>query len=336
MLVLGIESTCDETSVALVEDGVHIRSLVIASQAEAHSLFGGVVPELASRQHVTLLLPSLQKALAEAKCSLQDIDLIACSEGPGLLGALLVGIRSAQALAWILNKPLLGVNHIEAHLYAALMNDPHFKQHLPALGCVLSGGHTSLIIMYDVGCYRLLGQTIDDAIGEAFDKTAKMLNLPYPGGPAVEALAKKGDATKFSFKAGQVKNAPYGFSFSGLKTAVLYTMKKTTCSEQDKADIAAAFQQTAFSDILKKIKLALEEFSFKTVYFGGGVTHNKCLRERVSQELSLPFFFPQESLCLDNAAMIAGLAFPCWQTTGQSMTYTIAPKTRIPFEVSHL
>jgi N6-L-threonylcarbamoyladenine synthase len=332
MLVLGIESTCDETSIALVKEGKHILSHVTASSAEVQSTFGGVVPELASRHHVTLILPCLQQALKEANVSLKDIDLIACSEGPGLIGSLLVGIRTGQALSWMLNKPLLGVNHIEAHMYAALMSDPHFEHRLPAMGCVLSGGHTSLILIHDVGRYTLLGQTIDDAIGEAFDKTAKMLGLPYPGGPQIEALAKLGDPKRFPLKAGQVKNAPYSFSFSGLKTAVLYTLQKQKLQEEEKANMAASFQDAAFSDVLKKIRLAIEEFPVSALYFGGGVTHNKKLRERANIEISTPSFFPREELCLDNGAMIAGLGFHVSQRGNSSMTYTLSPKTRIPFE----
>lgn len=332
MLVLGIESTCDETSLALVEDGMKILSQVIASSADDQALFGGVVPELASRHHITLILPALKKALDDAQLTLDDIDCIACSEGPGLIGSLLVGIRTAQALSWILDKPLFGVNHIEAHIYAALMSDPAYKNHLPALGCVLSGGHTSLILIHDVGHYTLLGQTVDDAIGEAFDKVAKMLGLPYPGGPAVEHLAQTGDGGSYPLKAGQVKGEPFAFSFSGLKTSVLYTLQKKEFSEKEKADLAASFQETAFSDVIKKLKRAIEEFPILAVYFGGGVTHNKKLRQRVQTTLSLPALFPREDLCLDNAAMIAGLGFHVAKRSRASMTYTLAPKTRIPFE----
>lgn len=332
MLVLGIESTCDETSIALVEDGKAVLSHIVASSADALSPFGGVVPELASRHHVTLMLPCLQKALDEAHISLRDIDLIACSEGPGLIGSLLVGIRTAQALSWALGKPLVGVNHIEAHLYASLMNDPDFEHHLPALGCVVSGGHTSLLLIHDVGQYTLLGQTVDDAIGEAFDKTAKMLGLPYPGGPHIEALAREGNPNSYLLKAGQVKGEPFAFSFSGLKTAVLYLLQKQEFSHEEKAHIAASFQEAAFSDVVKKAQKAIEEFPVLAVYFGGGVTRNKKLREKVQESLSLPSRFPQDELCLDNGAMIAGLGFHVAKRTPPSMTYTLAPKTRIPFE----
>lgn len=331
-VVLGIESTCDETSISIVENGSIIKSQVIDSQIVEHAPFGGVVPELASRHHVTRILPCLDKALREANCSLENIDLIACSEGPGLIGSLLIGIRTAQTLAWCLNKPVVGVNHIEAHLYAALMNDPHFQERLPALGCVLSGGHTSLFIIEAVGQYKLLGQTVDDAIGESFDKVAKMLGLPYPGGPAIEALAKTGTIDAFPLKGGVVKGYPFAFSFSGLKTAVLYTIeKKIHWSPEDRASLAASFQQAAFQDIIKKSSLALEKFHLSTVYFGGGVTHNKKLRELASTELQASCFFPHETLCTDNAAMIAGLGFHVWQRAPHTHILTLAPKTRMPF-----
>lgn len=331
MYVLGIESTCDETSAAIVKDGIDIVSHTIASQAQEHSRFGGVVPELASRHHITLMLPCIQQTLDKAHLHIRDIDLIACSEGPGLIGALLVGIRTAQTISWTQNIPLVGVNHIEAHVYASLMSDPHFQTRLPALGCVLSGGHTSLILIHDIGSYSLLGQTVDDAIGEAFDKAAKMIGLGYPGGPAIEALAKEGNADYFSLKAGHVKGHPYAFSFSGLKTSVLYTLqKKISWTREELANLAASFQLAAFHDVYKKLSLALKEHPVHAIYFGGGVTANKKLHEMM-KELPLPHFFPHHALCTDNSAMIAGLGYQVWKKKHQSETLTICPKTRIPF-----
>lgn len=331
-LVLGIESTCDETSIAIVEEGHKILSQVIDSQIAEHAPFGGVVPELASRHHINRILPCLDKALKQASVTLHDIDLIACSEGPGLIGSLLIGIRTAQALSWSLHKPTVAVNHIEAHLYASLMGDVQFERRMPSLGCVLSGGHTSLFIIDGFGQYRLLGQTVDDAIGEAFDKVAKMLGLPYPGGPHIEALAKEGSPSAFSFKGGMVKGHPFSFSFSGLKTAVLYTLqKKKEWTYQEKADLAASFQQAAFQDVLSKILKALNQFSLSTVYFGGGVTHNKQLKEMAKEQLKTDCFFPKEGLSTDNGAMIAGLGYHVWQRSLLSHTMTITPKTRMPF-----
>jgi len=216
MLVLGIESTCDETGMAVVREGREILSNVVATQEDLHARYGGVVPEVACRRHADVLLPLLKKALC---VPLEKIDLIAVANGPGLIGALLIGVNFAQGLAFSTGKPLVGVNHIEAHLYSALMEaDPP----LPALGVVMSGGHTSLIYVEEVGKYRRIGQTQDDAIGEAFDKAAKLLGLPYPGGPHIERLAREGDPLRFPFKAGQIKGRPFDFSFSGLKTALLY------------------------------------------------------------------------------------------------------------------
>ena len=330
ILVLGIESTCDETSISIVENGIKIHSLVIDSQIAEHAPFGGVVPELASRHHVSRILPCLSRALEEASLTLQDIDIIACSEGPGLIGSLLIGIRTAQALAWSFNKPLVGINHIEAHLYAAMMNDPHFPKHLPALGCVLSGGHTSLFIIHEIGRYELIGQTVDDAIGEAFDKVAKMLGLPYPGGPSIEKLALDGNKKGFLLKSGTVKGHPYSFSFSGLKTAVLYTLnKKVEWTSEEKASLAASFQDIALMDVIKKIQRASEEFNLCRVYFGGGVTHNKELRRLAATELNVTSIFPKEALSTDNGAMIAGLGYHVWKRENETRTLTLAPKTRI-------
>jgi N6-L-threonylcarbamoyladenine synthase len=222
-LVLGIETTCDETACSIVKDGRVILSNVIYSQIPIHEKFGGVVPELACRKHVDALIPVIDQALNEAKCKLSDIDLFAVAYGPGLIGALLIGLNAAKTLSVALDKPFVGVNHVEAHLYAALMDNPETE--FPCLGVVLSGGHTSLVYMKGIGQYELIGQTVDDAIGEAFDKTAKIMGLPYPGGPHIEALAAAGNPLSVPLKAGTVKGKPYDFSFSGLKTGVLYAYK---------------------------------------------------------------------------------------------------------------
>ncbi len=327
MRILGIESTCDETALAVVQDGVHILSNVISSQIDLHKEFGGVVPELACRRHIDVIVPVLQKALSEAGCSLDDIDAIAVAKGPGLVGALLVGLHFAKSLALALDKPLIPINHIEAHLYAAVMS--HENTHFPALGAVLSGGHTSLVSMLGVGSYRLIGETIDDAIGESFDKVAKMLMLGYPGGPKVEKLALAGDPSRFRFKAGRVKANPLDFSFSGIKTSVLYTIRDLAkpLTEQDVYDICASFQEAVFHDVLHKIELALQQDTYKAIYLGGGVTQNKRLRTLLSERLPLQLFWPKVDLCLDNAAMIAGLAFH----KAPLPTLDIDPETRIPF-----
>lgn len=325
MLILGIESTCDETACSIVRDGVEILSNVISSQIDLHTQFGGVVPELACRRHIDIIAPVVQAALVKANVTLDDIDAIAVAKGPGLIGALLIGLHFAKSLAMSLEIPLIGVNHIEAHLYAALMSHPNPE--LPALGAVLSGGHTSLITMQGIGDYTLVGETVDDAIGESFDKVAKMLGLPYPGGPHIEQKALRGSPTRFHFKAGRVKSNPRNFSFSGIKTSVLYTIRDLPkpLSEQDICDISYAFQEAVFTDVLQKIRLV--QGNYKCLYIGGGVTLNKRLRLLLSEHLSIPVFWPNLDLCLDNAAMIAGLAFHKQPLS----SYDLEPETRIPF-----
>lgn len=309
MIILGIESTCDETGCAIVRDGKEILSNVVSSQAELHNKLGGVMPELACRKHVDVLIPVLEQALKEANITLQDIDGIAVANCPGLVGALLIGVTSAKSLALALNKPLIGVNHTEAHLYAALMSQNEPIQ-FPCIGAVLSGGHTALLEINEIGNYQLIGQTVDDAIGEAFDKVAKMIGLPYPGGPHIEKNARTGDSSRFSFKGGNVKGRPFDFSFSGLKTAVLYATRDLEMNEQLIADVSASFQEAAFTDIILKLRRAIEKTNAKTIVFGGGVTNNHRLREKCAAAFPhIKLFWPTFELTLDNAAMIAGLGY---------------------------
>jgi len=312
MKVLGIESSCDDTSVAIVEDGKTILSHLTASQIEVHRPYGGVFPELASREHSMQLLPLVQKALDESG----PVDLIAVANGPGLMGSLLMGVTAAQALAYSWNLPLVGVNHVEAHLYAALMGE-NAPALFPALGVVLSGGHTFLAKMDGVDSYEIISTTVDDAIGEAFDKVASLLGLPYPGGPQIEKLALEGDPDRYPFKAGQVKKHPLHFSFSGLKTNVLYTVRNGEFKEEEKKHIAASFQKTAFLDIIKKSLNAAETFPCQAMYLGGGVTCSAALKKLFSSFCKeLPLFFPPKGLSLDNAAMIAGLGTHLYQKRG--------------------
>ncbi len=336
MIVLGIETTCDETAVSIVRDGKEILSNVIASQAEGHSKFGGVFPEMASRSHVEALPWVMRQALADAKLSKDQIDLISVAKGPGLIGPLLIGLNAAKAFSLGLQIPFIGVNHVEAHLYAAMMQqeDPVF----PSLGVVLSGGHTFLVRIHGLGSYEKIGTTVDDAVGEAFDKIARMLDLPYPGGPEIEKLALKG-LPSLSFKSGRVKERPYDFSFSGLKTNVFYSIygqngtKKTACPlpDQQKADVAYAFQETALQDIVAKALQAVQEFGLKAIYIGGGVSCNQRLRDIFAEKApSLPVFWPPLGLCLDNAAMIAGLGFHVYQSQGKGDPLDMEPLTRIP------
>ncbi len=317
MLVLGIETTCDETACAVVEDGYKILSNVLSSQIEQHKRYGGVYPELASRLHVDRLIPMIDLALKTANVKKQDLDLIAVSYTPGLIGAITIGLNGAKALSSALNIPYVGVHHIEAHLYASMMK-AKAPPESPSLGVVVSGGHTLLLKISSIGEYKVISQTVDDAIGEAFDKVARMLDLPYPGGPYIESLALKGDPTSYSFKAGFVKKNPLHFSFSGLKTNVLYsicgpnaTKAKKTLEETEKANIAASFQHAALSDIVKKAYKACELINAKAIYLGGGVTQSAYLKKlfHESNENNLPLFFPEKGLSLDNGAMIAGLGY---------------------------
>jgi len=271
------------------------------------------VPELSARKHVEVILPVIQEALGDL--SFSDIDLISVAKGPGLVGPLMIGINAAKALSWATGIPFIGVNHVEAHLYAAFMS--HEEIPLPAIGAILSGGHTTLVLIKGVGEYETIGCTIDDAVGEAFDKAAKILGLPYPGGPEIEKLAREGHPDRFPLKAGRIKGRPLDFSFSGLKTGVLYAAKGKGANykspliirEKDKADLAAAFQQAAFEDIVAKIRLAMEKYSCSSVIFGGGVTCNQALRSLFGKEA----YWPSRGLSLDNAAMIAGLGYAKWE-----------------------
>jgi len=335
MNVLGIETTCDETAVSVVRDGQEILSNVISSQAEVHQQFGGVYPEMASRQHVDLLIPTVDEALRVAGLKREEIDLIAVAKGPGLIGPLLIGLNGAKALSLAWEIPFIGVNHVEAHLYAAMMSNQNYL--FSSLGVVISGGHTFLTRILDVGSYEQIGTTVDDAIGEAFDKVASLLDLPYPGGPEVEKLAKGGDPSRFPFKAGRVKGQPWDFSFSGLKTNVLYAIKGqngdkkgiTKISEEEKRDVAASFQEVALGDVCNKAMRAAKEFDCGAIYVGGGVSQNRRLREMFDEsEAPCPIYWPSRDLCLDNGAMIAGLGFHKFKSQGDPLD--LEPLTRIP------
>jgi len=337
MLTLGIESTCDETGCAIVRNGSEILANVISSQIDLHNEFGGVVPELACRRHIDVMLPVIDEAVKQAQITLTDIDLIAVAHGPGLIGALLIGLHAAKGLALTLQKPLVGVNHVEAHLYAAIMSLQEPIE-FPAIGVVLSGGHTALVTMHSPDRFSLISQTVDDAIGEAFDKAAKILGLPYPGGPQIEMLAETGKSTHV-FKPGTVKGRPLDFSFSGLKTAVLYAARGQNGNEEsrvltdiEKANIAASFQHIAFSDVIKKTLQAASQGGSIHVVFGGGVTNNQKLREMFGQLApQLKLHWPNVGLSLDNAAMIAGLGHHCYLREKQDACLHLEAVTRLPF-----
>ncbi|KPK33333.1 MAG: protein kinase [Chlamydiae bacterium SM23_39] len=338
MLVLGIESTCDETAAAIVEDGYKIFSNEIASQIDIHKKYGGVFPELASRIHIKNIIPIIDLSLKNAKIKKEDIDLIAVAKGPGLIGPLLIGVNVAKALSISLKKPFIGVNHIEAHIYAAMMENLNNLK-FPALGLIISGGHTILTKILDIGKYEKIGATTDDAIGESFDKVAKILGLEYPGGPIIEKLAKQGDSNRYDFKAGKIKNRPFDFSFSGLKTKVLYTVKGQNSSmhnaiiikKNDKKDIAASFQRAVFEDIIKKSYIAAKNFNCKAIYIGGGVSNNQKLKDMFyEKKINIPIFFPKKDLSLDNAAMIAGLGYQKFKKRIIGDLLSLHPLSSIP------
>ncbi len=302
-LVLGIETSCDETAAALVLGGDDIASSVVSSQIDLHAAFGGVVPEIASRAHLDLINPVIARAIVEAGVDERRIDAVACTIGPGLIGALLVGVSAAKALALAWDVPFVGVNHLEAHLYAALLEDPDTE--LPIVVLLVSGGHTMLVEMIAPGEYRLLGQTIDDAAGEAFDKVARFLGLGYPGGPAIESLAREGDPTAVAFPRA-MRDQGLDFSFSGLKTSVMYHVRKHP--EADTADIAASFQEAVVEVLVHKARRAAAEVGAKGIALGGGVAANGALREAIlaaCAEDGIRGYVPSPAMCTDNAAMIA-------------------------------
>jgi N6-L-threonylcarbamoyladenine synthase len=311
---------------------------MVASQVDLHRQYGGVYPELACRRHFDILFPIIDQTLKKAGLTKNDIDLIAVAHGPGLIGALLMGLSAAKGLAYAWKRPFVGVNHVEAHLYAAMMHEtPLF----PALGVVLSGGHTLLVKINALGCYETIGVAVDDAIGEAFDKVAVLLGLPYPGGPEIEKLALQGDPTKYPFKPGVVKGRPWDFSLSGLKTNVLYTLKGQNCDrkapsiipESDRPHIAAGFQEAALGDVVKKALAAVEAFGCKMIFLGGGVTQNKRLRE-LFKKSCVPVFFPPPGLSLDNGAMIAGLGYQLFSRKGcVGDSFDLEPLPRIPLHL---
>lgn len=324
MKILGIESTCDETAAAVVEKGEHILSNVIDSQAEVHAKFGGVFPEIASRHHVERMLPAIELALGKAGLVSSELDAIAVANKPGLMGSLLMGLTTAQCLSLVWELPLIGVNHTHAHLYASMMNQ---EKIFPAIGLVISGGHTFLAKLRSDTDYQIVSSTVDDALGEAFDKIAAMMDLPYPGGPHVEKLALKGNPETFSLKSGNVKENPLAFSFSGIKSSVARLIEKHQLSAKDYPDLAASFQKAVFSDLSLKIERLFQITGARSLYIGGGVSQNSALRTfLISKFPEKKIFFPQTNLSIDNAAMIAGMAYPLFQSENTDSKIKAAPK----------
>ena len=351
--LLGIETSCDETAIGIVEDGRRILANVIASSVQFHKAYGGVVPEIAARVHVEVIWQVLEDALRQADCQLDDLDAIAVTKGPGLPGALLIGLSFAKALALALDRPLLGVDHLAAHLYAGMMVEPSMSP--PYVGLVVSGGHTLLCVVHPDQRFELLGETKDDAVGEAFDKVAKTLGLDYPGGPAIDRLSEEGRHDAIAFTRSTAKES-CDFSFSGLKTAVYQYVEKQghaarstqhgtlptpqaprptppRLERQQIADIAASFQEAAVDILLTKTLRACQRTGMKQLVVGGGVAANRRLRERLtqaSQARNLHVVFPPPVLCVDNGAMVAGLAFEHLQKGKQAaLSLNIDPSLRL-------
>jgi N6-L-threonylcarbamoyladenine synthase len=306
MRVLGIETSCDETGVALYDSALGLRAHALYSQIALHAEYGGVVPELASRDHVRKLLPLIRQTLAEAGLSISDIDGVAFTAGPGLIGALMVGAASGRALAWALDVPAIGVHHMEGHLLAPLLEQNPPKP--PFVALLVSGGHTQLVLVKAIGEYQLLGETLDDAAGEAFDKTAKMMGLPYPGGPELAKLAETGTPGKYKFSRPMTDRPGLDFSFSGLKTQVLLAWQKSDKTDATRADIARGFEDAVVETLAIKCERALRECGSNQLVVAGGVGANKRLREKLATtctKLRGHVYFPRPEFCTDNGAMIA-------------------------------
>jgi len=328
MRVLGIETSCDETAAAVVEDGRRLLSNVVATSMDLHAAYGGVVPEIAARSHIESIMPVIEQSLQQANCDWGDIDAIAVTYGAGLGGSLLVGVMTARTLAITKNKPLYAINHVEGHIYANFLTETALEGYklpsnaplFPMLGLIVSGGHSQLVIWRNHHDYTLLGQTHDDAIGEAFDKVAKMTGLPYPGGPSIAKAAVNGDPYAYNFPKSKLANQ-YDFSFSGIKTAVLraaqaavghdHTLLSSALpsllNDKQKADIAASFQRTAIETVVDKTLVAWAEFQPASVVIGGGVASSQELRRQLAERLTIPIAYTDPRLCTDNGAMIATL-----------------------------
>lgn len=310
--ILAIESSCDETAAAVVRNGREVLSSVISSQIALHTLYGGVVPELASRKHIEAVSQVVEQALKEASMTLDDITAVAVTYGPGLVGALLVGVAAAKAIAYAAGKPLVGVHHIEGHISANYIQSPELEP--PFLCLIVSGGHTHLVKVKDYGVYEVLGRTRDDAAGEAFDKVARVVGLGYPGGPKVDKLAPEGSPEAFAFPRAVIADAPYDFSFSGLKSAVLNQINQLRMHGEliPRADLAASFQQAVVDVLVSRTMLAAKDFGMKKVALAGGVASNRGLRkgmEEACKKQGLSLYYPSPVLCTDNAMMIGAAAY---------------------------
>lgn len=314
MHILGIETSCDDTGVAIVSNGKKILSNLISSQHRFHEKYSGVVPEIAARQHIEALQPLLEEALNQAKLKIEEIDCLAVTTHPGLIGSLMVGVNCAKTIAYGYQKPLLGVSHLKAHFYSIIMSS---KITYPFLGLLVSGGHTLLAVCHSPLDIKLIGTTVDDACGECFDKVAKFFNLGYPGGPMIEKTALKGDESSYQFPNIQFKKKSYNFSFSGLKTAVIHHHEKYLKNKKDSSlnlsNLTASFQKTAFQYLYNQTITVAKTMGIKQIGVCGGVSCNQYLRNLFLSNSKVQTFFPDFSLCTDNAAMIAGLAYHYYQ-----------------------
>ncbi|WP_418791644.1 tRNA (adenosine(37)-N6)-threonylcarbamoyltransferase complex transferase subunit TsaD [Phosphitispora sp. TUW77] len=311
VIILGIETSCDETSAAVVADGSRIMSNIISSQVPVHQRFGGVVPEIASRKHVELINSVISQSLNEAGVNFKDITAIAVTYGPGLVGALLVGVSAAKALAYTLNLPLIGLNHVESHIYANFLSNP---PELPVVCLVVSGGHTDLIFIEAHGSYELIGRTRDDAAGEAFDKVARVMGLGYPGGPLIDKLAVGGNPTAIDFPRAYMENDSFDFSFSGLKSSVLNYLNKAKMKDEEinMVDLAASFQGAVVDVLVDKSLAAAVKYGVKNILLAGGVASNTRLRQQLTQQATsfgISVRYPEPVFCTDNAAMVACAAY---------------------------
>jgi N6-L-threonylcarbamoyladenine synthase len=312
IIILAIETSCDETAAAIVRNGLEPLSNIVASQIDWHRKFGGVVPEIASRKHLEFINIVINEAMKKAGVKFNELDAIASTYGPGLIGSLLVGLSSAKAIAYVLSKPFIGVNHIVGHIYANFISNKEIE--VPLICLTISGGHSDLIYFEDLGNFKILGRTKDDAAGEAFDKIARVLGLGYPGGPAIERKAENGNPEAIQFPRPFINRDNYDFSFSGLKTAVLNYLhnQKQKCKEINIADVAASFQKAVFDILISKVMKSIDNYPVKSIILSGGVAANKLLRKRFENELksiALPLYYPELSLCTDNAAMIGAAAY---------------------------
>ena len=312
ILILAVESSCDETAASVVKNGRTVLSNVISSQIATHTVYGGVVPEIASREHIKAINYVIERALAEAQVSLEEITAIGVTYGPGLVGALLVGVAEAKAIAYAAKKPLVGVHHIEGHVSANFIENPDLEP--PFVCLIVSGGHTHLVIVKDYGEFEIIGRTRDDAAGEAFDKVARAVGLGYPGGPKVDKAAKTGNPHAMEFPRAKVEGAPYDFSFSGLKSAVLNYINhaRMTGEEINVPDLAASFQNSVVDVLVSRTILAAKEYNYKKIAIAGGVASNSALREKMGQacqENGISFYHPSPIFCTDNAAMIGVAAY---------------------------